>query len=385
MNYRIASALLASSCLISWSAAPVLGADSAGVQIDADDIGGRVASEKGPEAGVWVIAETHDLPTRFIKMVVTDEQGRYVLPDLPAAKYKVWVRGYGLVDSNAVQASPGKHLDLKAALAPTPAAAAEYYPSNYWFSLIRVPDEKEFPGTGPSGNGIAPAMAAQQDWIAHLKEQCHFCHQLGIKATRELANTGNSIEAWDQRVQRQRAADDTIHDDVPGYVKKGAVFGATMNNNMTRFGRQRGLQMFADWTDRIAKGEVPKPPRRPEGIERNVVLTSWDIGDGRFIHDSSASYKLDPTVGANGPLYAVPSGQAKSLRWIRIPASKKNSTSKISQARGIPMRVVIRRRSMPWAVTGCPSRRRTVLTPHSAQMGRLVPTLIISQGRGKTG
>src|SRR5436305_4422933 len=72
------------------------------VAIDADDIGGVVTGPRGPEAGVWVIAETTDLGTRMSKMVVTDDQGRYVIPDLPKAKYKVWVRGYGLVDSPKV-------------------------------------------------------------------------------------------------------------------------------------------------------------------------------------------------------------------------------------------------------------------------------------------
>ena len=74
------------------------------VAIDADDIGGVVTSAKGPEAGVWAIAETTDLPTKFARMVVTDDQGRYVLPDLPAANYQVFVRGYGLVDSARVSA-----------------------------------------------------------------------------------------------------------------------------------------------------------------------------------------------------------------------------------------------------------------------------------------
>ena len=74
-------------------------ADASSVVIDADDIGGVVTSSKGPEAGVWVIAETSDLPTKFRKIVVTDDAGRFVVPDLPKANYKVWVRGYGLVDS----------------------------------------------------------------------------------------------------------------------------------------------------------------------------------------------------------------------------------------------------------------------------------------------
>src|SRR5687768_538764 len=85
------------------------------VAIDANDIGGLVRSAAGPEAGVWVIAETRDLPTRYIKIVVTDDQGRYVLPDLPArATYDVWVRGYGLVDSMKTKSTPGKNVNLTA-------------------------------------------------------------------------------------------------------------------------------------------------------------------------------------------------------------------------------------------------------------------------------
>src|SRR5919106_848723 len=96
--------------------------------IDADDIGGVVTGANGPEAGVWVIAETSDLPTKFAKIVVTDDQGRYVMPDLPKAKYKVWVRGYGLVDSPKVDSEPGKTVNLTAVAAPNEAEAAQYYP-----------------------------------------------------------------------------------------------------------------------------------------------------------------------------------------------------------------------------------------------------------------
>src|SRR5262245_18377755 len=76
-------------CAAAVAVASVLGAltaaqsGSAGVRPDGNDIAGVVASAKGPEAGVWVIAETTDLPTGFRKIVVTDDRGRYLVPDLP--------------------------------------------------------------------------------------------------------------------------------------------------------------------------------------------------------------------------------------------------------------------------------------------------------------
>src|SRR5436190_18561718 len=140
--------------LFSVVAIAALHAQQPAVRIDADDIGGLVTGPKGPEAGVWVIAETTELPTKFNKNVVTDDRGRYLIPDLPKAHYNIWVRGYGLVDSPKVPGVPGTALNLKAVTAPNPRAAAQYYPAQYWYSLIKVPDKTEFPGTGPSGNGI---------------------------------------------------------------------------------------------------------------------------------------------------------------------------------------------------------------------------------------
>jgi len=139
------------------------------VRIDNDDLGGVVNGPRGPEAGVWVIAETTDLPTKFARIVVTDDRGRYVVPDLPKATYNVWVRGYGLVDSPKVQTGPGRLLNLTAVVAPNARAAAEYYPANYWYSLARPPAKSEFPGTGAKGNGIAENMKSQADWLSEMR------------------------------------------------------------------------------------------------------------------------------------------------------------------------------------------------------------------------
>ncbi len=112
----------------------------ASVAIDPDDIGGVVTSAKGPEAGVWVIAETTETPTKFARIVVTDDQGRYVLPDLPPASYQVFVRGYGLVDSQRQTAKRGQQLNLTAQVAPDAKAAAQVYPAAYWLSMLKLPE-----------------------------------------------------------------------------------------------------------------------------------------------------------------------------------------------------------------------------------------------------
>ena len=126
---------VAAMSIAAFSAAlpqPSMAQQAAAVAIDGDDIGGVVTGPNGPEAGVWVIAETTDLPTKFARMVVTDDQGRYVIPDLPSANYQVWVRGYGLVDSPKMRAKPGQTLNHTAVVVTNEEAAAHYSPAIYW-------------------------------------------------------------------------------------------------------------------------------------------------------------------------------------------------------------------------------------------------------------
>src|SRR5690349_10748590 len=147
MGVHIPSSIAAALAALMTIAVPSAGAQqaaTAAVAIDNDDIGGVVRGPNGPEAGVWVIAETRDLPVRFIKIIVTDDQGRYVIPDLPKANYDIWVRGYGLVDSPKVKSEPGKQLNLTAVAAPSEAEAAKYYPAIYWYSMMKIPDAEAF-------------------------------------------------------------------------------------------------------------------------------------------------------------------------------------------------------------------------------------------------
>jgi hypothetical protein len=266
-----------------------------------DYISGVVQSGNGPEAGVWVIAETSDLPTNFIKIVVTGDNGRFALPQLPNANYRVWVRGYGLVDSTPVKMKPQRDsVTLRAEAAKTPQEAAKVYPGDYWLSLLEPPSKSEFPGTGPDGNGLGQAMLTQNHWVYRLKSDCNFCHQLGNRLTRSLDHVfkakpdiKTSAAAWEWRLGTG--------------VRGNAMYGAASN-----MGIPRTTRALADWTDRIARGEVPPVPARPKGLERNLVLTLWDWGtDHSFMHDEISTAKNNPRVNAGGRVYAVSAGHGE--------------------------------------------------------------------------
>ena len=266
------------------------------VAIDGDDIGGVVTGASGPEAGVWVIAETTDLPTKYAKMVVTDDQGRYVLPDLPKAKYKVWVRGYGLVDSAKVDGEPGQQLNLRAVPAPNEAAAAQYYPAIYWYSMMQIPHADQF-----GGKSNIPDKLTQTDWLKQMKNiGCIGCHQIGQESTRTIpaafGKFDSGEDAWMRRVQSGQS-------------------GEQMTNQLAGNFGGVPFKYLGDWTDRIAKGELPKAkPPRPQGVERNIVITSWEWSTpDKYLHDLISSDRRNPTVNAYGPLYGSPEYSTDSM------------------------------------------------------------------------
>jgi hypothetical protein len=259
------------------------------VSIGASDIGGVVTGPSGPEAGVWVIAETADLPTKYAKMVVTDDRGRYVVPGLPKATYGVWVRGYGLIDSPKVRAEPGRILNLTAVPAPNEAAAAQYYPAIYWYSMLQIPPASDF-----GGSTRIPKERTQPDWLKQMKNiGCIGCHQLGQASTRRIPDAftkgHTSEEAWVRRLQAGQS-------------------GEQMTNQLAGNFAAVPYKYYADWTDRIAKGELPfAKPQRPQGVERNVVVTSWEWStEKHYLHDLIASDRRNPTVNGYGPLFGSP-------------------------------------------------------------------------------
>jgi hypothetical protein len=283
-----------------------------GAQLDGigpTDIGGTVTSAKGPEAGVWVIAETTGLGTsRFAKIVVTDDQGRYLLPALPSgAQYNVWVRGFGLVDSPRVRANPGATLNLTATLAPTAGAAAQYYSGSYWWSMLKIPDKSLFPGTGPTGNGMPTSLKSQANWMNELKQNgCGNCHQAGGPAMRSIDFAGLGVAdkdmkaAWPRRLRQGQA---------------GAAMIAGVNSLMTSDGGL--LARLVDWTERIAGGELPRQkPERPQGVARNIVVTLWDWSrPTAYLHDLIGTDRRKPTVNGWGALYGA---MELSTDWVPI-------------------------------------------------------------------
>jgi hypothetical protein len=276
--------VLASLSLATLLVSCGLGSDAvADVVVDGDDIGGVVTSAEGPEAGVWVIAETDELGTRFARIVVTDDGGRYLVPDLPEASYRIWVRGYGLVDSEPVPAERGQVLDLTASVAPDAAAAARVYPAAYWYAMMALPTEEE----------VAELDGGLNEYLTWMKNMgCVGCHQMGNERTRTipdaLAHIESSEQAWTRRISSGQAG----------------------QNMMGTVGRLQGLPIkyLAAWTDRIAAGELPTQlPERPTGVERNVVATVRDWSTPQFyMHDLSGTDRRDPTVNGYGRLYGAP-------------------------------------------------------------------------------
>lgn len=275
--------LVSVAAMIAVSLTFVSAEQEAEIEIDGDDIAGVVTGASGPEAGVWVVAETMDLPTRFIRIVVTDDEGRYLIPDLPDADYEVFVRGYGLVDSPRVAARPGQHLALSSVPAPDAATAATLYPANYWLALMDI----------PSGEQSTAEVTA-------IIKSCLQCHQIGNLATREIPDVhgtfASSLEAWDARV--------AVGPSGPG-----------MANTFRRLGEQRAA--FSRWTDRVAAGAFPQEvPPRPAGVERNLVVSLWDWGTPvSFTHTHAATDRRQPTVNANGRIYG-PDRTHDTIIWM---------------------------------------------------------------------
>ena len=271
--------------LLSLLVTPVR-AQPAAVAIDGDYIGGVVRGPAGRKRRLG-----HRRDERATHEIRQDRcyrrAGSLVIPDLPPrVNYEVWVRGYGLVNSPKLRAKPGQQLNLTAVPAPNEAAAAHYLPAIYWFTMMKLPPAKDFGGSSDIPKEITPEI-----WRQRMNNvDCVGCHQLGQEATRTIPAAFGEFKSGEEAWMRRVASGQT---------------GEWMVNRLA--GQLGGVpfKYFGDWTDRVAKGELPKSkPARPSGIERNVVISSWEWAtEKHFVHDLICSDRRNPTVNAYGPLY----------------------------------------------------------------------------------
>lgn len=283
-----------------------------GTPSDPTTISGVVVNSVGekPEAGVWVIAETKSLPTPYRKIVVTTDDGRFVVPDLPKGDYQVWVRGYGLKDSDLVNGTLGGTLTLRVSNAASSQEAAKVYPANYWLSLFEPPSSGELREVASSRKKVGMGeiilgnvtSTDQNEWVAAFKLGCVLCHQMGSQPTRINTHPSDWENAWARASSMVATAD--------------------------ALGREMLAKHLADWNSRIAAGAVPPAPPRPAGIERNVVVTAWQWGlSNSYLHDEVATDKRNPTLYPYGKVYAV--DFAQDFLWALDPKSNRVTSYKV--------------------------------------------------------
>ena len=242
-----------------------------------------------------------DLPTRYSKIVVTDDQGRYLIPDLPKANYTLWTRGYGLVDGPKVRSAPGKAVDLKASVAPDAKQAAQYYPAIYWYAMLAVPPASDFPGTGAKGNGMPETLKSQGQWLDIVKtDGCYTCHQLGEASTRTIPP---ALGHFDQYAGGLGGA----HPGRPGQREHGQQYRPA--RHPARAEAVRGV----DRQDqrRRAAGRASVAAARGRAQPRHHAMGLVD--PKAYLHDEIASDKRDPTVNANGLIYGATEESTQDL------------------------------------------------------------------------
>ena len=230
-----------------------------GVTVGATDIGGAVRSASGPEAGVWVIAETTDLPTKFAKMRRHRRSGplrhpRSAARQLQGLGARLWA---GRFAEDARQAGPASQSHG--------GAGAERGGGRALLSgdLLVLDDEDSAGQAISAARTDIPENITQANWLKQMNNiDCIGCHQLGQESTRTIpAQFGkfkSGEEAWMRRIQSGQS-------------------GEMMTNQLAGQFGGAPFKYFGDWTDRVAKGELPKAkPPRPQGVERNIVVTSWE-------------------------------------------------------------------------------------------------------------
>ena len=238
-------------------------------------------STDGPEAGVWVIAETDELEDG----VPQDRRhrrrtGSTCCRSCRTRPSRSGSAATGWSTPEPVAARPDQELDLTAVVAASPQEAAQVYPLHLLAVAHQPARRARVPGHRSRGQRHQPADG-QPGRVDQQPEGLQRCHQVGNKRTREIPDLDDfdsARSAWADRVQRGQR-------------------GSLMNSFVTRFGPDAGLDMLVDWTDRIAAGEAP--PRPAPAAGHRAQRRADDVELGRhvaFVHDEIATDKRNPRV-----------------------------------------------------------------------------------------
>ena len=289
--------------------------------------------------------------------------GRYLIPDLPKASYNVWVRGYGLVDSpKQWPPRPGTRLNLTAVAAPNPHAAAQFYPGRLLVLAAPGARQERVPRHRATGNGISPNMKSQADWIRnHQVGRLHGVsparHQRHARDSDDARRVQSSTAAWERRIQSGQA-------------------GAQMIGRSTSSGGSARWRCSPTGPIASPPAKCPPAPPRPQGLERNVVITEWDWADPKaYLHDEVSTDRRNPRVNANGLIYGSLELSADYPAGARSGAQHDEPRA-ADGARSERRRPRRRRR--------CRSRRRTGATRRSGR-ARTTSTTRCSTSRAASG
>jgi len=261
-------AIVLAALLYQW-ARPLLAAD---VDAPARGIAGIVKAEGGrPLAGVWVTAVNSTTASHPRKTAVTDENGRYVIRDLPGPNpYQVRARVYGYADRWIKNVSAGTVVNIEYLAQDrlgTKETAAQY-PAQYWLSLVDVPSESKVKAAG---------FQDRRHWMGQFNMVCQLCHQLGTAATRRP----KTRDEWDAVLK----------------------LAGNMDGFANLLNRDLLLDTLAAWSEKIKGGATPpEAPPRPAGKAAEYVLSEWEVGTAfSYQHDLAAAYVWDPAIGAAPP------------------------------------------------------------------------------------
>ena len=258
-----------------------------GVTVGQADLGGTVSGAGGPEAGVWVIAETTDLPTKFAKIVVTDDQGRY---SFPICRRRITASGCAATAWSIrakAQATPGKH---RSTSGPWPR---------------RSDGRRAILSRRCTGSRCSTCPAKSEFPLREDQEPGRVAEHHQERRLPVVPRAGHAGHADDLAGARPVPE---LHRGLARRLQSGSAQTFMIARHQPPRHAARDRRLFADWTDRIAEGELPfAKPARPQGIERNVVITMWDWGSPTaYLHDAVSTDRRNPRVNANGKIYGSP-------------------------------------------------------------------------------